>query len=148
MKHFSGHEVAEIMQSEGAKPGGDEVPLERLGDPVRFPRHAVVGCEHESVTINAASATVAIAGEDLRGGLVEFDCMSAFGLGLSEHGSGWAFHPAVRECHLSKLQIDVPPSKSEQLGAAGAGSRCEHHEHVELGLADAQVLKEDDEFLG
>jgi hypothetical protein len=84
---------------------------------------------------------VPLESEDLRGGLVEFDCMAAFGLGVSKHGSGWAFHPSVGECHLSELQVDVPPSKPEQLGAAGPGSRREHHERAR-GIDKTKMLEE------
>lgn len=74
--------------------------------------------------------------------------MPALALRSGEHRAGGAFDVAVAERDLSNSKIDVPPSQPEQLGTTRASHRSEHHEHVEVRLANAQVLEEDDEFLG
>jgi hypothetical protein len=118
VEHFGGHEMAEIVEPEASQPSNADSALEGFGHPVRPPRlhsPAVVG-EHESVAVGAANTggdATSMSGKDAGGRGVEFDGVTAFGLGVGEHRPERAFDPAVSERHLAVGEVDVAPTQPE-----------------------------------
>ena len=77
--------------------------------------HAVVG-EHESVAVEPANNggdAPSVLGEHLGARGVEFDGVTAFGLGVGEHRLGRAFDPAVGERDLTVDEIYISPTQTE-----------------------------------
>ena len=96
VEHLGGHEMAEVVKSERAEPGGPAMAKEGFGDPVRLPGgDAAVVAEHETAAFGANVPSVV--GEHLAGGRVKVDDMAALGLRGGEDRSVGSFDPAGTE---------------------------------------------------
>jgi hypothetical protein len=117
--HLGGHEVAQVVQPEGTKPGGTPVADEGLGDRVWLPgRDAAVVAEHEPVT--GPTALVGVPGEQGTGGRIEVDSVIPLRLGGCEHRAIGPFHPAGAERHAVGVEVHVVPAQPEQLSPSRA----------------------------
>ena len=88
--------MTQVVKPERSQSGGATMPAEGFGDPVWFPRRGpLVVAEHEAVlSDHRGTDATAMVRERSDRVAVDVDNVSAFGLGVGEHGTiGPSTHP-------------------------------------------------------
>ena len=153
VEHLRRHEVTQIVESKMRQTGLATTADKRLRDPVRKPRCRTVRLvrENEPVTVRRllvqTGSTIPVAYERGDRGFVECDAMRAPGLGRSEHRTLGPFNERSLKRDAPHVEIDVPPTKGEQLSSTSARRGGEKKEEPESRICRRSLDEELRHFL-
>ena len=132
LEHLSGHEMAKIVQTKVAKPGGAAMTEEGFRHTIRLPGSdaTVVGKYICLPRWWPGERPVMLLENPKRCG-IDVDRVGALGLGRSQHRPVGAFDPTTAKRDPASIDVEVAPAQTEQLRAPRSGDSCGEQEHVQ-----------------